>query len=132
MTKKVLYCGMWSVALFVSTFYSLLGQEQRFDFEGKLLLGVAQSHIFPMIMAMTLYLMDVMYAISLRKTNGEGLTMWLLGTIIVFLLSFVFALMVNSNLWGWMLFIVAWLSLTVLKFVTTEEGESMPYIIAED
>lgn len=132
MTKKVLYCGMWSVALFVSTFYSLLGQEQRFDFEGKLLLDVAQSHIFPMIMAMTLYLMDVMYAISLRKTNGEGLTMWLLGTIIVFLLSFVFALMVNSNLWGWMLFIVAWLSLTVLKFVTTEEGESMPYIIAED
>lgn len=132
MTKKVLYCGMWPVALFVSTFYSLLGQEQRFDFEGKLLLDVAQSHIFPMIMAMTLYLMDVMYAISLRKTNGEGLTMWLLGTIIVFLLSFVFALMVNSNLWGWMLFIVAWLSLTVLKFVTTEEGESMPYIIAED
>lgn len=132
MTKKVLYCGMWSVALFVSTFYSLLGKEQRFDFEGKLLLDVAQSHIFPMIMAMTLYLMDVMYAISLRKTNGEGLTMWLLGTIIVFLLSFVFALMVNSNLWGWMLFIVAWLSLTVLKFVTTEEGESMPYIIAED
>lgn len=118
--------------MFVSTFYSLLGQEQRFDFEGKLLLDVAQSHIFPMIMAMTLYLMDVMYAISLRKTNGEGLTMWLLGTIIVFLLSFVFALMVNSNLWGWMLFIVAWLSLTVLKFVTTEEGESMPYIIAED
>ncbi len=132
MAKKIIYCTLWSVALFTATFYTLIGQDSAFVFDGKLLLEVASSHVFPMIMAMMLYLFDVMYAASLRKSNNDNLVIWVLGTVIVFMGGFVASLLVNDNFWGWSLFGVAWLSLTALKFVTTEDEQSTPYIISED
>lgn len=132
MIKKTIYCLLWSVALFVATFYTLIGQDNAFVFDKKLLLEVANSHIFPMMMAMVLYLWDVLYNVSLQKSNNDHLIIWILGTIIVFLGGFVFSLLVNDNFWGWSLFGIAWLSLTVLKFVTTEDEQSTPYIISED
>ena len=132
MIKKTIYCLLWSVALFVATFYTLIGQDNAFVFDERLLLEVANSHIFPMMMAMVLYLWDVLYNVSLQKSNNDHLIIWILGTIIVFLGGFVFSLLVNDNFWGWSLFGIAWLSLTVLKFVTTEDEQSTPYIISED
>ena len=132
MIKKTIYCLLWSVALFVATFYTIIGQDNAFVFDKKLLLEVANSHIFPMMMAMVLYLWDVLYNVSLQKSNNDHLIIWILGTIIVFLGGFVFSLLVNDNFWGWSLFGIAWLSLTVLKFVTTEDEQSTPYVISED
>lgn len=132
MVKKSIYCTIWSVALFVATFYSLFKQDQAFVFDSKYLLDVAQSHIFPMIMAMTLYLMDVMYNVSLRNNNESSIVLWILGTIIIFLTAFVMSLLVNGNVAGWGLFGIAWLSLTALKYKTTEDEKSTPYIITED
>lgn len=85
-----------------------------------------------MIMAMLLYLWDVMYNVSLKRDNNGSLILWILGTIILFLGFFVFSLLVNNNFWGWTLFGAAWLSLTVLKYKTTEDEQSSPYIITED
>lgn len=85
MTKKIGYCFCWSVALFVATFYGIICQDSAFLFQGKLLLDVANSHIFPMIMAMLLYLWDVMYNVSLKRDNNGSLILWILGTIILFL-----------------------------------------------
>ena len=85
-----------------------------------------------MIMAMTLYLFDVMYNVSLRKSNNDNVVLWMLGTVIVFMAGFVASILVNDNFWGWSFWGMAWLSLTVLKFVTTEDEESTPYIISED
>mgnify|MGYP004580331011 CR=1 FL=1 len=132
MIMKTIYCLLWSVALFVATFYTIIGQDNAFVFDKKLLLEVANSHIFPMMMAMVLYLWDVLYNVSLQKSNNDHLIIWILGTIIVFLGGFVFSLLVNDNFWGWSLFGIAWLSLTVLKFVTTEDEQSTPYVISED
>lgn len=130
--NKCLYCIFWSVGLFVATFYCLLAQEgEAFKFTGKELLPIAQSHIMPMIMAMTLYLLDVLYAISMRKSNQDKSLFWILSTIIVFMVTFVFPLLVNCNVLGWVLFILSWLSLTILKFQTTESEQS-PYLITED
>lgn len=132
MTRKIIYCTLWSIALFVATFYSIIGQESAFVFDGKLLHDVALSHIFPMIMAMALYLVDVTYSALLGKITNN-FVVWVLTTVIVFMGGFVASILVNDNFWGWSLFGVAWLSLTVLKFVTTEEKvESTPYIISED
>lgn len=132
MAKKIIYCTLWSVALFVATFYGIIGQEAAFLFNGKEMLDVASSHIFPMIMAMVLYLWDVMYSVSLKRDINGGLIIGILGTIILFMGMFVFSLLVNNNFWGWTLFIAAWLSLTVLKFITTEDEQSSPYIITEE
>lgn len=132
MVKKLIYCFLWSVALFVATFYGIIDQDSAFLFKEKLLLDVARSHIFPMIMAMVLYLWDVMYNVSLKKDINGGLIFWILGTNILFMGTFVFSLLVNNNFWGWTLFGIAWLSLTVLKYKTTEDEQSSPYIIPED
>lgn len=132
MVKKIIYCTLWSIGLFVSTFYSIICKEQSFAFDGKMLVDVASSHIFPMIMAMTLYLLDVMYSLSIKKSYNDSLIQWILGTIIIFMGCFVTSLLVNNNIWGWFFFCIAWLSLTVLKFQTTDNKESVPYIITED
>lgn len=85
-----------------------------------------------MIMAKALYLVDVTYSALLGKITNN-FVVWVLTTVIVFMGGFVASILVNDNFWGWSLFGVAWLSLTVLKFVTTEEKvESTPYIISED
>lgn len=132
MIKKIIYCTLWSIALFVSTFYSIICKEHSFVFDGKMLLDIASSHILPMVMAMTLYLLDVMYGLSIKKSDNANLIQWILGTIIVFMGCFVTSLLVNDNIWGWFFFCIAWLSLTVLKFQTTEGKENIPYIITED
>lgn len=133
MFKKLLYCTMWSVGLFVATFYSLLGQEgEVFDFTGKQLLTIAQSHIMPMIMAMALYLWDVLYSISLHKVNNDQSMFWTLLMIILFMVLFVFSMLANHNTIGWGLFLLSWLSLTILKYKTTEDEQTCPYQISED
>lgn len=130
--KKCLYCVMWSVGLFVATFYSLFTLEgEAFNFSGKELLPIAQSHIIPMIMAMTLYLWDVLYNLSMQKTNNDKSMFWILLMIIAFMVAFVFSMLVNYNVIGWGLFIISWLALTILKYQTTED-ERAPYQITED
>lgn len=133
MMGKCLYCILWSVGLFVATFYCLLAQdEEAFDFTGKELLPIAQSHIMPMIMAMALYLWDVLYSLSMRKMNRDKSLFWILAMIIVFMITFVFSILVNCNVLGWVLFILSWLSLAILKYQTTENGQTLPYPISED
>lgn len=131
MAPKTIYCIIWSVALWVATFYPLLNESNVFVFKGKLLLDVAQSHIFPMVMAMTLYLGDVLYHL-LRNDCQHNILIWVLGTIIVFMIAFVLSLLANCNLAGWFFFIVAWGALTVLKYKTTECEQPSPYPILED
>ncbi|WP_297674445.1 hypothetical protein [uncultured Bacteroides sp.] len=133
MMGKCLYCILWSVGLFVATFYCLLAQdEEAFDFTGKELLPIAQSHIMPMIMAMALYLWDVLYSLSMQKMNRDRSLFWILAMIIVFMITFVSSILVNCNVLGWVLFILSWLSLTILKYQTTENGQTFPYPISED
>ena len=124
---------MWSIGLFVATFYSLLGQDgEVFDFTGKELLTVAKSHIMPMIMAMALYLWDVLYGISLHKVNNDKAMFWTLLMIILFMVLFVFSMLANHNIAGWTLFLLSWLALTILKYKTTEDEQTCPYPISED
>lgn len=129
---KYLYCAMWSIGLFVATFYGLLGQENVFDFTGKGLLPVAQSHIFPMVMAMALFLLDVLYG-SITKGESDRLVFWTLLMVITFMVTFVLSLLVNHNVAGWILFVLAWISLTILKVKTTDGGKKLcPHIVSED
>lgn len=109
----------------------LLGKSLLFDFSGKLLLDVALTHIFPMVMSMTLYLIDVTYSALLGKMNNNHI-IWVLITVIAFMGCFVASILVNDNCIGWCSFCAAWVSLTVLKLATTEDVEPKPHIISED
>lgn len=132
--NKLIYCIIWSIGLFVATFYCLWPQRQdAFCFTDKEILPIAQSHIMPMIMAMALYLLDVVYNVSSQKAECSKKTFCLiLMMIIVFLATFVFSILINNNIYGWVLFITSWICLTVLKFITTDDGTTSPYKISDD
>ena len=86
----------------------------------------------PMIMAMTLYLWDVLYGISLHKVNNDKAIFCTLLMIILFMVFFVFSMLANHNIVGWTLFMLSWLALTILKYETTEDEQTCPYQIPED
>lgn len=75
-------------------------------------------------MALVLYLFDVAYSMAHYKNHDGSTIAWILGLIIIFLTVFVFSILVNRNVWGWILFAISWLSLTILKYITTFEGNT--------
>ena len=129
---KLTYCLLWSVALFVSTFYSLFDHvEKAFVFTDAKLLDVAQSHIMPLVMAMTLYIWDVVYNITLNNSSKQTVIPVLL-SIVIFFVMMVFSILVNNNIWGWVLFCLAWVALSFMKYATTESLKPSTYAISEE
>ena len=126
---NVLYVLVWSLGLMFATFPNLISGEMKFDFQNNLNNDAVMKYIFPFIMAMAIYLIDVLYVSMAEERSGnyKGVTLsWaLLGG---FLLFFVFSLLggfilffVFSLLGGKCLFFVlGWLCLTALKFIKTD------------
>ena len=131
MKTKIVYCVIWSCGLFVATFYGLLKQKDIFEFTEKLFLPVMQNYIFPMILAMALYLLDVLYNVTNDKSNG-AIVGWVLGTIILFMVFFALSMLVNENWAGWLFFSASWFSLTILKYKTTDCEKREIYKVMED
>lgn len=132
MKERIIYCIAWSVGLLVASFYALLQKEDAFVMSGKPIAEVMGEYGMPMIMAMTLYMMDVAYSILTVSSISKMLVVKMLILIVFFLICFVFSILVNCNIGGWILFSLAWLMLTLLKFVTTENINVNTYEIRED
>lgn len=129
---KLTYCMMWSVGLFFATFYSVFGQADFFLFADKKSLEVAQCYIMPLVMAMDLYLWDVLYNVTLKGRLDYSTAKWVFVGVIAFLTFFAFSL-IGNNVWaGWIFFILSWLSLTMIKVATTDSLEVKVYKIGED
>lgn len=78
-------------------------------------------YIMPMVMAMALYLLDVTYIINLNKSNLSGkMVVRVLSALLVFMVSFVLSMFVNKKCLGWVFLIISWISLSMMKFQTTE------------
>jgi len=114
---KVLYVLVWSLGLMFATFPNLISGEMKFDFQNNLNNDAVMKYIFPFIMAMAIYLIDVLYVSMAEERSGnyKGVTLsWaLLGG---FLLFFVFSLLGGKCLF----FVLGWLCLTALKFIKTD------------
>ena len=114
---KVLYVLVWSLGLMFATFPNLISGEMKFDFQNNLNNDAVMKYIFPFILAMAIYLIDVLYVSMAEERSGnyKGVTLsWaLLGG---FLLFFVFSLLGGKSLF----FVLGWLCLTALKFIKTD------------
>lgn len=114
---KILYVLIWSLGLMFATFPYLISGEMKFDFQNNLDNDTLMKYIFPFIMAMAIYLIDVLYVSMAEERSGnyKGVTVsWaLLGG---FLLFFVFSLLGGKCLF----FILGWLCLSALKFIKTD------------
>lgn len=102
-----------------------------FDFSGKKLADATGDYIFPMTMAMTLYLIDVIYNVTKPNFNTPKQTVWILISLVLFMVLFVTSLMVSPDYLSFILCIMSWLSLTLLKFKTTEGYNKIPYRISD-
>lgn len=114
---KVLYVLVWSLGLMFATFPKLISGEMKFDFQNNLNNDAVMKYIFPFIMAMAIYLIDVLYVSMAEERSGnyKGVTLsWAL--IGGFLLFFVFSLLGGKSLF----FVLGWLCLTALKFIKTD------------
>ena len=110
--KKIMYVLLWSVGLFVATFYSFCGE---FDFAAMSTmpaLTMAEDYLFPLFMAMALFLLDAQYVMI---SDGQQIKPVYSACFTIFLLCTVFSILVDNCLFGWLLFIVAWIALTILK-----------------
>jgi hypothetical protein len=73
---------------------------------------MTKDYLFPLFMAMALFLLDAQYVMI---NEGQQITPTYSVCFIFFILSTVVSILVNDSLLGWGFFIVAWISLTVLK-----------------
>lgn len=121
MFNKVFYCFLWSVMLFFVTFYVFFCSGANFIFENETFGNMFGLYIMPMVMAMALYLLDVTYIINLNKSNLSGkMVVRVLSALLVFMVSFVLSMFVNKKCLGWVFLIISWISLSMMKFQTTE------------
>lgn len=111
-TKKIVYIILWSIGLFIATFYGFCS---RFDFatmDKMSAFKMANDYLFPLFLAMALFLLDAQYVMV---AEGRQFTKTYSACIILFLLATVASILVNSTVFGWIFFMAAWIALTVLK-----------------
>lgn len=110
--RKIAYVVLWSCGLFVATFYTFCG---NFDFAAMSTMSaleMAKDYLFPLFMAMALFLLDAQYVMI---NEGQQITPIYSVCFIFFILSTVVSILVNDSLLGWLFFVMAWIALTVLK-----------------
>lgn len=130
--RKCFYCIIWSAGLLTTSLYNMWCKGiGAFDFSGKKLADATGDYIFPMTMAMTLYLIDVIYNVTKPNFNTPKQTVWILISLVLFMVLFVTSLMVSPDYLSFILCIMSWLSLTLLKFKTTEGYNKIPYRISD-
>lgn len=110
--RKIIYIILWSVGLFVATFYGFCGSFDFAEMKKMTALKMANDYLFPLFMAMALFLLDAQYVMV---TEGRQFTKPYSACVILFLLATVVSILVNNSVLGWVFFIGAWIALTVLK-----------------
>lgn len=110
--RKIIYIILWSVGLFVATFYGFCGSFDFAEMKKMTALKMANDYLFPLFMAMALFLLDAQYVMV---TEGRQFTKAYSACVILFLLATVVSILVNNSVLGWVFFIGAWIALTVLK-----------------
>lgn len=118
---KTLYVAVWSLALLYASFPVLFTSE-GFDwsFQSKLTNDVKQVYIFPYVLAMTLFLIDAIYAFALESYKGrqDNIILVLIGVV-----AFMFCFLISLNGGEGWFFFIGWISLTLVKWIKTEPSD---------
>lgn len=120
MRKKIIYVLFWSGGLLWATFPDLFKGEMDFDFQAMTGVGFFKSYIFPLLMALLLYMFDVIYAFHLE--NGRGVPTRVIPVFILtagFLLCFILSVACECTISAAIFFFLAWACLIGMKFFKT-------------
>jgi len=130
MWQKWLYVIGWSAALLVATLPALFKGELSFSLQKWVMSDVCEKYMFPMGMALALLMADVLYTAEQEKAEMGKVrnSSTLVICTMAFLFSFIFSMWLETPWLCWTFFIMAWLSMTVLKFSRTVaiSGSAIP------
>lgn len=122
MVKKLIYVVGWSAALFLATFPNLIMGKMSLNFSVMEFSEVRDTYMFPILMAMALFVGDTVYIFIQEKYEGKEQkhVVWVIVMLCVYLFSFIFSLYGNGK-FGYIGLICAWSALTIMKFLKTEK-----------
>lgn len=128
MLYRIGYIISWSIGLLFATFPHFFDGEMTFDFKGMTLTEARDSYIFPFVMAMVLFLVDVVYGYMKEMIDGQYTNViGVISFLILFLLGFILSVSVdNPNMARWC-FIISWIALSMMKFLKTDLYEIKKY-----
>lgn len=120
-TTKFIYVIGWSIFLLMATF-PIVNYKEIFPLKLTSFADMMETYIYPMIMALTVYLADVVYAFvdeeNRKKTTYVSISV---GLILFFLLFFCLSMCMTRPWLQVVFFALVWITLTGLKFVKTTE-----------
>ena len=128
MLYRITYIFSWSLGLLFATFPHLFDGGMTFDYRDMLLSEACDKYIFPFIMAMILFLIDVVYGYVKEIPSREYThVISVIVFLILFLLTFVLSVYVSDPFWACGCFIISWVCLSFMKFLKTEVYETTSY-----
>lgn len=117
---KIIYVMIWSLGLLYASFpkFFLKGKNGlSWEFQETMDNVTKTEYIFPYIMAMLLFLIDVIYSFILEKWRGKEnrIIETLIGVS-----AFMFCFIMSLSYGEWIFFIIGWFCLTIIKFLKTD------------
>lgn len=140
MVKKIIYVIGWSLGLLFATFPNFFQGEMNFQMSDLPMKDIYKPYLFPLIMALSLFVSDVCYVFEQEKSANCSTPKYITEVLIlicVFLLGLTYSISSSSN--SCIGFIVAWIALTIMKFLKTTKcvkNDNLPsgscVVITED
>lgn len=140
MVKKIIYVIGWSLGLLFATFPNFFQGEMNFQMSDLPMKDIYKPYLFPLIMALSLFVSDVCYVFEQEKSANCSTPKYItevLVLICVFLLGLTYSISSSNN--SCIGFIVAWIALTIMKFLKTTKcvkNDNLPsgscVVITED
>lgn len=122
MIKKTIYVIGWSLGLLFATFPDFFQGNMNFELSDLPMKDIYKPYLFPLIMALSLFVSDVCYVFEQEKSancNTPKHITEILVLICVFLFGLTYSISSNDN--SCIGFIVAWIALTIMKFLKTSK-----------
>lgn len=119
---KIIYVLIWSLGLLYASFpkFFMKGNDGiSWGFQETMNNVTKTDYIFPYIMAMLLFLIDVIYSFILEKWRGKESR--IIETLIG-VSAFMFCFIMSLSYGKWVFFIIGWVCLTAIKFLKTDSG----------
>lgn len=120
MVKKLIYVFGWSIALFFATFPNLIMGKMNLEFSAMEFPEIRDTYMLPILMAMVLFLGDVVYVFEQEKCEGKEQKHITSVILLMGLYLFSFLLSLYGNIYcGYIGLFLAWIALTIMKFIKT-------------
>ena len=140
MVKKIIYVIGWSLGLLFATFPNFFQGEMNFQMSDLPMKDIYKPYLFPLIMALSLFVSDVCYVFEQEKSVNCSTPKYITEVLIlicVFLFGLTYSISSSDN--SCIGFIVAWIALTIMKFLKTTKcvkNDKLPFgscvVITED